>query len=128
VQVPASGVVTVEVAAQDAGTTVRLKLAVPAGEDVVALLVPGQVAMPGSFEELERTMGLHFRSQQAREGVWTFQRVPAGPYTAFAFRIAKQGVSALRQELTVPAEGELNQELTPAWLSADFAVAGEDGD
>jgi hypothetical protein len=128
VEVPASGVVTVDAQAQEAGATVRLRLAVPPGEDIIALLVPGQEPLPGSFEQLERTMGLHFRAQHVRDGVWTFQRVPAGPYTAFVFRMSKQGVSVHREELAIPAEGALDQEMTPPWRLADFALADEDAD
>jgi protocatechuate 3,4-dioxygenase beta subunit len=128
VEVPASGVVTVDAQAQDAGATVRLRLAVPPGEDIIAMLVPGQVPMPGSFEQLERSMGLHFRAQHAGDGVWTFQRVPAGPYTAFVFRLSPQGVSTHREELAIPAEGELDQALTPSWRLADFALVDEDAD
>ncbi len=129
VEVPASGVVTVDAEAQAAGATVRLRLAAaPSGEDIVALLVPGQVPMPRSFAELEHSMGLHFRAQHARDGVWTFQRVPAGFYTAFAFRVGKQAVSAHREELAVPVEGEVEREMLPSWHLADFALADEDGE
>lgn len=129
VQVPASGTLTVDLEPQSAGATVRLRLPVVGPkEESVALLVAGQVPMPGAIEELERAMGLHYRGQLTGKGIWTFRRVPAGPHTAFVFRVSEQGVTALREELMVPAEGELAHELTPSWHPADFAIADSDGD
>jgi len=37
-------------------------------------------------------------------------------------------VSVHREELAIPAEGELDQEMTPSWRLADFALADEDAD
>lgn len=125
IQVPASGIVTVDFEPQTAGATVRLTLA-EAPETGVAVLIPGQVALPDSPEAFLEAIGLHYRPHPSGPGTWTFRRVPAGPHTAFVISPRETSLAMLREELTVPAEGELARELAPRWHVMEAPASAED--
>jgi protocatechuate 3,4-dioxygenase beta subunit len=114
VQVPAQGVVTVDFEPRETGATVHLKQGGPPPGDATAFLVPGQVAMPGSRDELERSFLMGSFAQRGPEG-WTFRFMPPGPYTAFILDRTNRRLRVLREELMIPEEGALTRELAPRW-------------
>ncbi|NMO15430.1 carboxypeptidase regulatory-like domain-containing protein [Pyxidicoccus fallax] len=115
IQVPANATVTVDFEPRTGGATVHVTMAKPPEDKVTAVLVPGQVAMVTSARELERATAQHFRAHPESPGRWTFRAMPAGTYTVFVAHRTKRGVAVHREELVVPARGEVTRELVPRW-------------
>ena len=114
VVVPASGRVSLTVQAQEGGATVTVR--VPVDDSESMLLLPGSVPVPTRYAVLQ---GLRPRSlpvQQVARGA-TFHHVPAGRATLF---LVREGLATFhREELDIPAGGEVSFQPHPVWRPFD---------
>ncbi|WP_158627461.1 carboxypeptidase-like regulatory domain-containing protein [Corallococcus sp. AB038B] len=111
VRIPSSGDVTLEFDALGTGTTVTLRLP----EDVdTAFLLSGRAPTPNNSRAFKHLIHQgHPLTEWSGTSV-TFRRVPAGHYTVIAGNRDKDRIH--REELDVPAEGTVSQDVKPVWM------------
>jgi hypothetical protein len=82
-------------------------------------LIPGDLPIMGPKDGLYSKLTSGFMGKTVREGVQRFPRLPAGNYTLFAMRRDEDVTEVHREELELPAEGEVSFSLLPQWRLYD---------
>jgi len=104
--------VTVDFTGQPASASVEVLVA---ERGIEVHLVPGDVPLIGPRQGLYGRLAEGFMGMLVREGVRRFVRLPAGHYTLIAVSRDELGTEVHREELEVPAEGEISFTLSPQW-------------
>jgi protocatechuate 3,4-dioxygenase beta subunit len=104
--------VTLDFTEQVAGASVEVF--VPE-RNIEVHLLPGDLPLIGPRDGLYSKLGSGFMGRRGREGVRLFPQVPAGHYTLFAMRRDEDVTEVHREELEVPAEGQVTFSLLPQW-------------
>ncbi len=116
VELPARGVVTLDLEEARTGTTLRLRLAGETKADVGVLLVPGSHPIPDSSAALMRMGDASYPPYlETEKGPYTFRLIPAGTYTLLLLRRAGQDTELYREEFELPAQGEVSRDVVPRW-------------
>ncbi|WPB72720.1 carboxypeptidase regulatory-like domain-containing protein [Archangium violaceum] len=82
-------------------------------------LIPGNLPIMGPRDGLFSKLGSGLMGKTVREGVQRFPRLPAGNYTLFAMRRGEDSTEVHREELELPAEGDVSFTLLPVWTHYD---------
>lgn len=82
-------------------------------------LLPGDLPLMGPKQGLYSKLGSGLMGRVLREGVRSFPQVPAGHYTLFAMRRDEDFTEVHREELEVPAGGQMSFQLLPLWNRFD---------
>ncbi|MFE8599155.1 carboxypeptidase-like regulatory domain-containing protein [Archangium violaceum] len=82
-------------------------------------LIPGNMPLMGPRDGLFLKLGSGLMGKTVREGVQRFPRLPAGNYTLFAMRRGEDSTEVHREELELPAEGDVSFTLLPVWSHYD---------
>ncbi len=116
VELPARSVVTLDLEEARTGATLRLRLVGETKSDLGVILVPGSHPAPDSFEALLRMGGSSYPPYlESEKGPYTFRFIPAGTYTLLLLRRAGQDAELYREELELPAQGEVSRDVVPRW-------------
>ncbi|HYO68011.1 MAG TPA: carboxypeptidase-like regulatory domain-containing protein, partial [Archangium sp.] len=78
-------------------------------------LIPGSLPIMGPKNGLYSKLSGGLMGKTVREGVQRFPRLPAGNYTLFAMRRGEDSTEVHREELELPAGGEVSFTLLPVW-------------
>lgn len=87
--------------------------------DIEVHLLPGNLPLMGPKQGLYSKLGSGFMGRRVREGVRYFPQVPEGHYTLFAMRRDEDFTDVHREELDVPAGGQVRFPLLPMWSRFD---------
>ncbi|AKJ03465.1 Hypothetical protein AA314_05091 [Archangium gephyra] len=82
-------------------------------------LIPGDLPIMGPKDGLYSKLRSGLMGKTVREGVQRFPRLPAGRYTLFAMRRSEDSTEVHREELELPASGEVTFTLLPQWILYD---------
>jgi hypothetical protein len=104
--------VTLDFTEQIQGAT--LEVLVPE-QNLEVHLIPGSLPSMGPRDGLYSKLRSGRMGKTVREGVQRFPRLPAGNYTLFAIRRGEDSTEVHREELELPAEGEVSFTLLPVW-------------
>lgn len=99
-----------------AGTSVEIL--VPE-RNIEVHLIPGNPPLLGPKQGLYSKLGSGLMGRMVREGVRYFPQVPEGHYTLFAMRRDEDFTDVHREELDVPAGGQVRFSLLPLWSRFD---------
>lgn len=116
VELPRGGRVTLDFTEQIPGATVEVF--VPE-RNIEVHLIPGNLPLMGPKDGLYSKLTSGFMGKTVREGVQRFPRLPAGTYTLFAMRRDEDATEVHREEVELPAEGEVSFSLLPQWQLYD---------
>ncbi|HYO51210.1 MAG TPA: carboxypeptidase-like regulatory domain-containing protein [Archangium sp.] len=116
VELAAGGRVTLDFTEQVTGASVEVL--VPE-RNIEVHLLPGDLPLMGPKDGLYSKLGSGLMGRSVREGVRFFPRVPEGHYTLFAMRRDEDVTEVHREELEVPAEGQVLFSLLPQWSLYD---------
>ncbi|MCE9668605.1 carboxypeptidase regulatory-like domain-containing protein [Myxococcus stipitatus] len=119
IEVPATGVLVVAFQEAQRGATVKLRAPM---KGVYLALVSGEVGAPRDAEGLRQmtTMALEPQSSPLGEEV-VYKDVPPGRYTVFGWKLVFGEGTFLREELEVPATGEVSRAIPATWRTLDVA-------
>jgi protocatechuate 3,4-dioxygenase beta subunit len=116
VQLPARGVVTLDLEEARTGTTLRLRVASETRQSQDVILIAGRHPAPNSLEELLRMGGTSYPPYRERErDLYVFRLLPAGTYTLLLLRSTGKDAELHHEELELPAQGEVSRDVTPRW-------------
>ncbi|MFY0567211.1 carboxypeptidase regulatory-like domain-containing protein [Archangium lansingense] len=116
VELSAGVSVTLDFTAQSEGTVVEIFVPERAVE---VHLIPGSLPLMGPKDGLYSKLASGLMGKSVREGVRGFPRLPAGSYTLFAMRRGEDTTEVHREELEVPAGGNVTFTLLPQWSLFD---------
>lgn len=103
---------------------VTLRLHAPSDlEYIETALVPGKVPMPRSEAERRSLLLNPEFFPEGDERTWVFKSLKRGTYTFFVFQPKGSVVRTLRQEVTLPEQGEVSRPLEMKWVDVPVGEA-----
>jgi protocatechuate 3,4-dioxygenase beta subunit len=114
VEIPASGVVTLDFEQTPADATLRLRLTGTPVPEARFHLVAGSLPLPDSPRALAWLRQLDFATRDTDAGI--FYELPAGHYTLFVEAPVDGELQWHREELELPGEGEVSRDISPRWV------------
>jgi protocatechuate 3,4-dioxygenase beta subunit len=110
VQLPASGQVKVDMVARRTGATLELRVNDSVG---FSILFPGVAPPPRLFRDFPPVEARAFPYEGELPGTVTYRNLPPGRATLFLVERSLQAFH--REELDLPAGGQVVREVTPTW-------------